>query len=202
RDEIMTSLGAFGALYFALRYLPSRNVVWLVLSGIAMFLGLMSKENAITFLAVIPLTLYVFTPAKSRDHLAVLAPSFIAAVLYLIIRTNVIGYFLDSGKTIDDLMNDPFIGMTGDQRIATIVYTLGQYLRLLVFPHPLTHDYYPYHIPIMTFAKPGTLVSLALYAGLVYVFFTQWKKKSIYVWAIGVYAATLSIVSNFVFPVG
>lgn len=202
RDEIMTSLGAFGALYFALRYLPSRNVVWLVLSGIAMFLGLMSKENAITFLAVIPLTLYVFTPAKAKDHLAVLAPSLIAAVIYLVIRTNVIGYFLDSGKTIDDLMNDPFIGMTGDQRIATIVYTLGQYLRLLVFPHPLTHDYYPYHIPIMTFAKPGTLISLALYAGLAYVFFTQWKTKSIYVWAIGMYAATLSIVSNFVFPVG
>jgi len=202
RDEIMTSLGAFGALYFALRYLPTRNSLWLVLSGIAMFLGLMSKENAITFLAVIPLTLYVFTPARGRDHLAVLLPSLLAAIVYITIRTNVIGYLLDSGKQIDDLMNDPFLEMDGGQKLATIIYTLGEYLRLLVFPHPLTHDYYPYHIPIMSFARPGTLVSLALYGGLAYVFFREWKKKSLYVWAIGFFIATLSIVSNLVFPVG
>jgi len=173
-----------------------------VLSGIAMFLGLMSKENAITFLAVIPLTLYVFTPARGRDHLAVLLPSLLAAIVYITIRTNVIGYLLDSGKQIDDLMNDPFLEMDGGQKLATIIYTLGEYLRLLVFPHPLTHDYYPYHIPIMSFARPGTLVSLALYGGLAYVFFREWKKKSLYVWAIGFFIATLSIVSNLVFPVG
>ncbi|HEX5113467.1 MAG TPA: hypothetical protein VFV79_11500, partial [Saprospiraceae bacterium] len=63
RDEIMTAIGALGALYFVLKYLPTKKIVWLILSGISMFLGLMSKENALTFLAVIPLTLYFFTKA-------------------------------------------------------------------------------------------------------------------------------------------
>jgi hypothetical protein len=50
RDEIMTAIGAFGALYFALRYLPSGNWLWLLWSGVSLFLGLMSKENSLTSL--------------------------------------------------------------------------------------------------------------------------------------------------------
>jgi tetratricopeptide (TPR) repeat protein len=202
RDEIMTAIGALGSLYYVLRYLTTRNTLYLIASGIAMFLGLMSKENAITFLAVIPLTLYFFTKANTRDYIITLVPAFLAALIYMIIRTNVIGYVLDSGKEITDLMNDPFLEMNGGQKLATIIYTLGEYLRLLVFPHPLTHDYYPYHIPIMSFAKPGTLISLAIYGGLAYAFFRLWKSKSIYAWAIGFFIATISIVSNLVFPVG
>lgn len=202
RDEIMSAIGSLAALFFALKFLPSRNFLWLVASGVALFLGLMSKENAITFVAVIPLTIYFFTKAKTKDYLLATAPSLIASIIYIIIRTNVIGYLFDSGIVINDLMNDPFIGMTGDQRIATIIYTLLDYLRLLVFPHPLTHDYYPYHIPIMEFTKPGVILSLAVYAGLAYVFFAGLKKKSIYAWAIGFFVITLSIVSNFFFAVG
>lgn len=202
RDEIMTAIGALAALYFVLLYLSARKTVWLVLSGICMFLGLMSKENAITFLAVIPLTLYFFTKAKTKDIVITLMPSLIAAIVYISIRTSVIGYLLDSGKKIDDLMNDPFLEMNGTEKFATILYTLGEYIRLLIFPHPLTHDYYPYHVPIMNFGKPGTLISLAIYLGLAYAFFKGWKSKSIYAWAIGFFIATISIVSNFVFPVG
>ena len=202
RDEIMTTIGAMGALYFVLRFLPSQNKWWLLASGVSMFLGLMSKENAITFLAVIPLTMYFFTNAKAKDYILALAPSLLASVIYIIIRTNVIGYLFDSGIVIADLMNDPFIGMNSGERIATIMYTLLEYLRLLIFPHPLTHDYYPYHIPIMNFGKPGTLISLAVYLGLAYAFFKLWKRKSIYAWSIGFFVATISIVSNFFFPVG
>jgi hypothetical protein len=202
RDEIMTTMGAMGALYFVLKYLSSRNNLYLIISGVAMFLGLMSKENAITFLAVIPLTMYFFTNAKTKDYVVALTPSLIAAIVYMVIRTNVIGYVLSSGKVITDLMNDPFVQMNSMEKIATIIYTLGEYLRLLVFPHPLTHDYYPYHIPIMNFGKAGTLISLVIYLGLAYLFFKLWKSKSIYAWSIGFFVITISIVSNFVFPVG
>jgi hypothetical protein len=54
----------------------------------------------------------------------------------------------------------------------------------------------------MNFGKPGTLISLALYFGMAYAFFKGWKNKSIYAWAIGFFMATISIVSNLVFPVG
>lgn len=202
RDEIMTALGAFAALYAALRYLPSRQIRWLVASGILMFLGLMSKENAITFLAIIPLTLYFFSKPTWKDYLLTLVPSIIASVIYLIIRTHVIGYFFDSGKKITDLMNDPFLEMSQPERYATILYTLGIYLKLLIFPHPLTHDYYPYHIPIMNFLKPGTLLSGLVFLTLAFLFIRLFKSKNIYAWCFAFFVATISIVSNIFFPVG
>ena len=52
----------------------------------------------------------------------------------MVIRTNVIGYVLDSGKAITDLMNDPFLEMNGVEKLATIIYTLGEYLTALGFP--------------------------------------------------------------------
>ena len=133
RDEIMTAIGALGALYFVLRFLPSQNKLWLVASGISMFLGLMSKENAITFVAAIPLTMYFFTNAKAKDYIWAVLPSLLASIIYIIIRTNVIGYLFNSGIKITDLMNDPFVEMNSGQKFATIMYTLLDYLRLLYF---------------------------------------------------------------------
>jgi protein O-mannosyl-transferase len=202
RDEIMTFLGALGAIWFTLRWLSDRKAVWLILSGFSFFLGLLSKENAITFLAVIPATLYFFTRARREDFIRTLLPILAASVIYLIIRYQVIGYFLSSGKQITDLMNNPFVEMNPGQKLATIMYTLGLYLKLLVLPHPLTHDYYPYAIPIMNWSDWQVLLSLAAYLGLAAVFFRGFRQRSLPAFAVLFYLATLSIVSNLFFPVG
>lgn len=202
RDEIMTMMGAFGALYFSFRYLRDEKWIWILLSSVSYFLGLLSKENAITFLAVIPATLYFFTKASLRQHLKVLLPLVVVTFIYLVIRYQVIGYFLSSGKEITGLMNNPFVEMNFSERMATIFYTLGIYLKLLFFPHPLTHDYYPYHIPIMNWGKAGSLISLIIYLGLGAVALMGIKKKWLVSYLIIFYIATLSVVSNLLFPVG
>lgn len=202
RDEIMTFLGALGAMWFTLRWLTDRRWIWLALSGVSFFLGLLSKENAITFLAVIPAMLYFFTRARNTDYVGALVPPLIASVLYLSIRYGVIGYFLSSGKPITDLMNNPFVEMNTGERLATIIYTLGLYLKLLVFPHPLTHDYYPYAIPIMSWGDWKVWLSLAAYLGLALVFFRGYARRTLPAFMVLFYLATLSIVSNLFFPVG
>ncbi len=202
RDEILVFLGALGSVWFTLRYMAEKHKKWLILSGISFFLALLSKENAITFLAVIPAILWFFTSAKKEDYFRTFIPIFSATVLYLLIRYNVIGYFLSSGKEITDLMNNPFIEMRIDEKLATIFYTLGLYLKLLIFPHPLTHDYYPYAIPIMNWGKWQVWLSLAAYAGMILLFFRGYKQKTIPAFAVLFYLATISIISNLVFPVG
>ena len=54
RDEIMTFIGSLLALWYTFKYLDTKQQKYLGYTFIAFFLGLMSKENAITFLAVIP----------------------------------------------------------------------------------------------------------------------------------------------------
>jgi tetratricopeptide (TPR) repeat protein len=202
RDEIMTFLGALGAIWFTLRWLSDPKVHWLVLSGVSFFLGLLSKENAITFLAIIPAILYFFTRARKEDYIKVLTPVLAATFIYLTIRYNVIGYFLSSGKKITDLMNNPFVEMDFGQKMATILYTLGLYLKLLIFPHPLSHDYYPYAIPIMSWSDWKVWLSLAAYGSLIVLFFRGYKHRTLPAFSIFFYIATLSIISNILFPVG
>ncbi len=88
------------------------------------------------------------------------------------------------------------------QKSATIVYTLGLYLKLLFFPHPLTHDYYPYHIPIMEWAKPQVILSIVAYLLLIIAALVGFRRKSVLSFAVLFFGATLSIVSNVVFPIG
>lgn len=202
RDEIMTLIGALASTYYSFRYLSDKNLKWLWLSGVAFFLGLLSKENAITFLAVIPLTVYVFSNATSSLNFKISIPLIIATVLYLIIRYKVIGYFLSNGEKITDLMNNPFAEMNFGEKMATIFYTLLIYLKLQIFPHPLTHDYYPYAIPKMSWTNLWSILSLLIHVGLGIFALQNIKKKTVIAYSILFYLFTISIVSNIVFPVG
>ncbi|HLF63728.1 MAG TPA: hypothetical protein VI603_08245 [Saprospiraceae bacterium] len=200
-DEILAMLGAMGALYAVLRFVCTKSLPWLIASGVFFMAGIMAKENTITFLAVIPLTLYFFTHTRFIKGIAAIAPALLMAVAYVLIRYKVIG-FLFSENTSQDLLNNPFLGMTTGEQAATILYTLGLYAKLLVFPHPLTHDYYPYHIPIMDWSDIGTLISGGAYILLLGLAIVGLFRKRIYAFAILYFLATLSIVSNVFFPIG
>jgi len=60
-------------LYGGLRFMDFGQKKWLILSASGYFLGLLSKENAITFLAVIPLTIYFFSDTDNcgLSHIAI-----------------------------------------------------------------------------------------------------------------------------------
>ena len=161
RDEIMTFMGALAALLFTLRYLDSNKILYLIFSAICFFLGLMSKENAITFLAVIPIAVYIFTDYKIGKNLKSLFPLIFATIIFLIIRQKVLGTF--SVEVAKELMNNPFLYMTGSEKFATIFYTLGVYIKLIIFPHPLTFDYYPYHIPKMSWDDISPVIAAVAY---------------------------------------
>jgi len=202
RDEILTLIACLGTMYFAIKYLLKGNIAWLLPLFITFFLGAMTKENTVTFMAILPLLGWYFSKTDIKRIILVAIPGIAATLLYLFIRFQVIGHFLDDSVESVDLMNDPFKGMSFGDKYATIVYTLGLYFKLSFFPHPLTHDYYPYHIPIMNWAKGGTILSLLLYLALSGIAIWGFFKKHIYSFCIVFFLATLSITSNLFFPVG
>lgn len=202
RDEILTLLGALTSLYLSLKYLGKNNIVYLILSGIAFLIALLSKENALTFLAVIPLTLYFFTNATLKQYIHTLAPIVAATFVFFVIRYQVLGFVVSSGTEAAELLNNPFLNSSNSDKFATIFYTLGLYLKLLVFPHPLTHDYYPFHIPIVSWGSIKALLPLVLYLALGIYAVLGIRKKNVVAYGILFFLITLSIVSNLVFPVG
>lgn len=201
RDEIMALLFSLGSLYAALRYSDYFNNKWLILSSFLLMLGLLSKENAITFVAVIPLTLYFFNP-NIKKGIGLITMSLIGVtLLYLMIRFSYSGVPKIS-EVSKDIMNNPFLGMTFIEKMSTIFYTLGKYVVLLIFPHPLTHDYYPYAIPKMNIGNPYVLASLALYIFMVWYAVKYFFRKNIETYSIVYYLLTLSIVSNIIVNLG
>ena len=74
------------------------------------------------------------------------------------------------------MLNNPFLGMTLAEKYATITHTLGRYLLLLVVPHPLTHDYYPKTIPVMSWSHWSVIISLVLH--LAALGWAVWKFRS------------------------
>ena len=201
RDEIMVLLFSLLCLYYMIKYAFEKKNLHLFWANLFLMLALLSKENAITFLAVIPLTIFLFTNNNLWSALRMTATPLATAFVYLLWRFSVAGV-PEFGKEITDLMNNPFLGMKSGEKSATIFYTLWMYIKLLVFPHPLSHDYYPYAIPVMNWGSLKSIGSLLLHAGIAYVGFKNLKKQNLVSWSILYYLITLSIVSNFVINLG
>lgn len=208
RDEIVSMLCSLLATYLIFKSFDSKKIKYSLYGGLALFIGLLSKENAITFLAVIPLALMLFRKSSFIQSIKASSILFLSAGLFMLIRISVLGF--DFGGTPNELMNNPFIKWSDgtwipfavSEKFATIFFTLGKYIQLLVLPHPLSHDYYPRAIDIMAFSDWKVLLSLFGHILLLTFAIISWKKDKYLSFGIFFYLLTLSIVSNIVFPIG
>ena len=205
RDEILGLLFSLVALRFALTYIVDRQKKYLLFNSLFFFLALLSKENAITFAFVIPLTFYFFSEARPSDYLSVILVLLVPIVTYIYMRS----VYTNPGGAIEvtEILNNPFAHLSNDlagymHRYATVVLTFLLYLKLLVFPHPLTIDYYYNQIPMIDATNPVFMLSLIVNGSL--LLFALWGivKRSIFSYAIFYYWGTFFIVSNLVFTVG
>jgi protein O-mannosyl-transferase len=209
-DETMALLLSLLSLYSVLKIADGGPKWWTLVGAISFFIGLMSKENTITFLGIIPMALYYFRNFSFGKSFVSALPLIGSTVLFLIIRTSVLGSAAGVGEPPMELMNNPFVKVNGaiytafsaGEKLATILFTLGKYFLLMLWPHPLTHDYYPRHIEIMTMSSSGSILSLLLYLTLAGLAVFSLKNKQIWGFGIWWYLMSLSIISNIVFPVG
>ena len=203
RDEIFAMLGAVAALWCSLKYVDTRKWYWLVISFLAFTFGIFSKEIAITFLAVLPLSIYYYKNEKKRsaDYFITLIPLVLGSVFFIWARYKALGSMMQPDMT-SNILNNPYVHSTRAQQIATVLITWGIYLKLLFLPHPLTHDYYPHQIAITDFSNP--LVWLILVGCIALVGYAIWKlrKKTVPAFGILFFIITFSITSNLLFNVG
>lgn len=186
-------------------FIPFRNkarVFWGTQSFLMLLLGLLSKENAMTFVAVIPLTAWFFARVSPGKAFTASLPLLGAALLFVVIRYNALGFMVSHGRPSTDLMNNPFLGMNAGEKLATTFLTLGWYLKLLVYPFPLTHDYYPYQVPRVGWTDWRALLSLAAYVAMAVWALVKLPSRKVPAYAIAFYLLTLSIVSNLFVSVG
>ncbi len=202
RDEILALLFGAISIYYAIRSIRAKSpIILLILMGLTYYLGVLSKENILSFLGVVPVLLYLFHRSDYKKIGSIFLILLAITIGYLVQRYVIIGFLIDSAP-VTDVMNNPFVDMSSGERLATIMYTLGKYLLLIIFPHPLTHDYYPYQIPIMNWAKPSVWLSLLTYLGLTIYAVLRYRKQPHISFGWIFFLATIFLVSNLVISVG
>lgn len=220
RDELMSTLFALLAFRSILIYLNKTDKLHLILSGVWFFMSLTSKESSLVFLGVIPLTMIFFPKGKLVKNIIALAPIAVVVVAYVALRTSV---YEDLGKSMEvggELMNKPYMLATDEQHIASIFFTIGLYIKLLFWPHPLTHDYYPFHPfrtlaelqkgmePYVDWSNSFAMLSAILYFALVaYGVFALFKilvkkKRDVIGYGILIWIGTFLLYSNLIFDIG
>lgn len=204
RDELLAFVFSLLSFVYAYKYLEKGDNKQLLIVALLFFFALLSKENAITFLFIIPFSFYFFhyrkTTIKIRQYFPVVLSLAIATGIYLFIRLLVLG----AGSEIEakSLLNNPFIEASISQRYATSFHTLLLYLKLLLFPNPLTVDYYPYHIKLQEWTSITAISGLFIYIALGIFALTKIKQRSIFSFLVVYYLITISIVSNLFINIG
>jgi len=201
RDEILALLFGISSFLCFISYIEkpsSKNIYQLFFT---LFFALFSKENAITFLAIFPIILYykkntILDNPYLKPYLAI----FSAIFIYLCFRF----YYTSSSVTAEssEILNNPFILAQGTERWGTVLYSFWLYFKLLLVPHPLTHDYYFNQIPYKSISSPIALVVLFTIGTICFFVFKNRTSKSIIWFGLVFFITTFSIVSNVFFQVG
>lgn len=151
-DEILAMLFALLTAWFAAKGNDEHRTRYTLLGGLSFFLALTAKENAITFLAIVPLVVWYTTKDLKRCAVqfgALLLPAF----GYFLLRSVALGPE-PQVAWVDDFLTNPFHGATVSDHLATAALIFIRYIKLLLFPWPLTTDYYPPMIPIVGWGDP------------------------------------------------
>lgn len=196
RDEIYVLF--FGLIVFLLMM---RKELWAKISApVIFFLALLSKENAITFLLLIPLAIYLFTEEKIKSVLIRTLPLLLIALVYIYMRATFAGIVGDRFTT--DIMDDSYLHATLMQKLATITQIQLHYVGLLIFPYQLSYDYSFNQLPLVSWTNWQAITSLLFHLGLMVIAILSFQKNKIISYSIIFYFATFSLVSNLVFNIG
>ena len=199
RDQIMAMLFIVGSTRQVLTYLGG-NKKALFAAGILFFLALLSKESSITFLPLLPLSFYFFDRYELKSMVTPFIVLLGTSIIWFVLRALVIQGFESVEATT--ILNDPFLHAGPEERYATLFAVLIIAIKLLLFPFPLTHDYYPFHIELQQWDSPMVWAGIILFIlGLTGSILGIAKRKSLGFWLF-FFAATYSISSNVFFNIG
>ncbi|MGZ3866001.1 MAG: tetratricopeptide repeat protein [Bacteroidia bacterium] len=202
RDEIFSMIFMMLTLINVFKYNETRQTKYIWWTALNFFLALLSKEYALMFIFVIPLTIYLFDKDKIsiQKHGKLLAVVLGTFVIYMMIRFSIVA----AKKMVPDteILNNPYLLAKKDQIIGTKIYVWLKYLILLFFPVVLSSDYSYNSIPYRHLTSPETLLSLAIYIFLAWYTIKLFRKKHPAAWGMIFFFSNFLMICNLLFDIG
>lgn len=200
RDELLAGLFGLMAWLYALPKQSQEHISLksLIASLTCFALALFSKESAITFALVIPLSYYMLVNPDLKSAGKKSLSYFSIGILFVLLRMAVIGG--TAAESVIPVHENILKNAEGfGEATATRMEILFHYLKLLVVPWPLSWDYSFNQIPIMNWSNAIPWISLFLYVSLLASALYLFKKKPILSFAILFFFTTMAPTSNIFF---
>ena len=199
-DELLGFLFGLMCLSAAFRYYLNSNFSDLLKCAIFMLLALFSKESSITLLAVLPLLAHYFTDVKSNKKWYPLVAAFLVSVIFLLIRSSVVGQSAISLKP--SFVDNMLVSATGIKHYTTAVSIVGLYLLRVIIPYPLSFDNSYPQLPYMQLMDWQFILSFLVIVTLIVVAIIQFKSRSLFSFGVLFLLITFSVSSNLIVTIG
>ncbi len=200
RDELLSVLFITLTFILAHAYKETQKKSKLIWAIVCYFLALLSKEYAITMVALIPLSFYIFRRDSIKESLLTTLPYLLPLAIYALMRISAVNGIDESA--IKNVMNYPYLLATPIQKLATEFWVLLEYIRLLFWPNPLIADYSYGQVPYTDFADPMVGLSIVVYAHLIVSMVYLIYKRKVMGFGLAFFIANLALVSNLFVNVG
>jgi protein O-mannosyl-transferase len=201
RDEILSLLFMMLTMHNAFLYIRDRqfkNICW---AFICYLTALMSKEYGATLLLIVPISLYVYyKKVNLASYVPIMAGLGLAFAIYYLKRNTVV----IAGSPLQDteLLNNPYLFATEDQKSATQMFINLKYFLLLLIPTPLSCDYSYNVIPFNEFTDWKVIVAFLMLAASIFLFGKSLLKRSWLAFPIGFALLHLFLINNLFFNIG
>ncbi len=198
RDELFSFLGCLAALHFFIKYAEKDKLKY-ILTGLFFYLfALLSKLTAITFVVILPLTLYFFTNTSKKKILYV----FLSVFVIVLIAQYAPKLYLPTADRQKFFFENPlFFEDNIFNRFATGFYSLIFYVKLLFYPHPLLF-YYGYDmLPVVSWLNGWVIISFIFHLSVFIYSVIKIKSKHVLAFAILYYLISISMFANIVKPI-
>ncbi len=208
-DEISSLFFAILTMNSTINYINSKKLLDVILIFVFFSLSIFSKESAISFMLLIPIALILLHSINFKEVIKISLPLLLAFGFYSAVRFSVIGIekFSDVSR---DVLTNPFLRIRGtsiteaslSERLGMIFYCIGRYFQLMIFPHPLTHDYFPLHIKIQPVSNPVSILTLFSIFVLSILAFIKRKVNPLLTYSWIAIIVPILLISNLVVPMG
>ena len=200
RDEILAMLFGILAIYHFLGTYLKGGWKGIVFGSVFYLLAFLSRENAVTFLALIPLALLIQGKVKWKPFLRSTLIIPILGILTIMILNYSMNSQLGQEKTVgfgvyeeSHILGNSFFGTQHfGNRFANALHLIVLYIKNFILPYPLKY-YSGYNVIPVTQVELPVIIGLLLLLGLNIFAFIRFRKNSLIAFGILFFFISLSI---------
>lgn len=175
--------------------------LYVIAAAVTYSLALLSKESAVTFLPLLPLSVYVFRKKPAASDYWITLVLLIPTGIFLFARQAVLGTVRGVEKVsfLDNILAG---AKSTPEALASAIRLIGEYLRMLVVPWPLVSDKGWNQIPLADFSSAGVWLSLLAILAGIGIIFRFWKTRKRLVFGLVWFVVTFALAANLLFLIG